>query len=71
MRKHYDVAIMMISFFIFFVFVFMSAWAFSEKIGDGSWNGTIFMVSSIGIVVSPVIFVISLIWTFIRGWKKS
>ncbi|ACT94339.1 hypothetical protein [Dyadobacter fermentans] len=69
MKKHYDVIIMMTSFFLIFVFFFTGVWAFSEKIGDGSWNEQIFIGSGIGVVVAIVTFIVSLIWTFVRGWK--
>ncbi|SEI66767.1 hypothetical protein SAMN05216327_103149 [Dyadobacter sp. SG02] len=71
MKKHYDVIIMMTSFFLIFLFFFTGIWAFSENIGDGSWNERIFVGSTIGVVVAIGTFIISLIWTFIRSWKKS
>jgi uncharacterized membrane protein (DUF485 family) len=69
MKKHYNFAIMMTSFFLIFFFFFTGIWAFTGNIGDGSWNETIFFGSYIGSIVAIVTFIISLIWTIFRGWK--
>lgn len=69
MKKHYDVVIMKVSFFLIFLFFFTGIWAFTEFIGDGSWNERIFIGSGIGIAVAITTFIISLIWTFVRRWK--
>jgi hypothetical protein len=69
MKKHYDVYIMMTSFFLILIFSFTGMWAFTEKIGDGSWNEQIFVGSGIGVIAACITFVIMLILTFVRGWK--
>lgn len=60
---------MMTSFFLIFFFFFTAIWAFSEYIGDGSWNERIFIGSWIGVFLSIAAFVISVIWAFIKGWQ--
>lgn len=69
MKKHYDVYIMVTSFFLIILFFITGVWAFSENIGDGSWNDEIFLFSFIAVKVSAITFIAALIWTFIRGWK--
>ncbi len=69
MKKHYDVVIMVTSFFLIFLFFFTGVWAYAEEIGDGSWNDEIFLISGVGVAVAVVTFIVSLVWTFVRGWK--
>jgi uncharacterized membrane protein (DUF485 family) len=57
---------MITSFFLIFLFCFTGIWAFTEHIGDGSWNERIFVGSGIGILVAIATFIISVIWGFIK-----
>lgn len=57
---------MITSFFLIFLFYFTAMWAFTEEIGDGSWNERIFVGSGIGILVAIASFVISVIWGFVK-----
>ena len=58
--------IMVTSFFLIFLFFFTGIWAFTEYIGDGSWNERIFVGSGIGMLASIVAFVISAIWVWFK-----
>ncbi len=64
MKKQY--ILMVTSFFLIFLFFFTGIWAFTEYIGDGSWNERIFVGSGIGVLASIATFIISVIWGFIK-----
>lgn len=61
---------MIISFFLTFIFYILAIWAFTEYIGDGSWNETILIGSGIGVIVSIITFLSSAIWSIVKGLRK-
>ncbi|GGM97030.1 hypothetical protein GCM10010967_33570 [Dyadobacter beijingensis] len=46
---------------------FLMAYAYAEKIGDGSWNEDIFICSLLGMFMSIGVFFLALIWLIING----
>lgn len=68
MERRY--VIMITSFALIFIFLFTGIWAFTEYIGDGSWNERIFIGSGIGAGASIVVFLGSAIWSIVKGLRK-
>lgn len=58
------------SFILIPVFWFIAILAFTEKIGDGSWNSNIFLWSSIGMLAAIAVFVFSLIILLIERLSR-
>jgi len=63
--------IIITSFFLILFFWFMGVLAFTEKIGDGSWNDDVFFGSTIGILAAIGTFIISLIMLLFESWRRK